>query len=52
MIIKVNKIILNWKLIKELGTIVLGISVTFYGLGILLFFDRALLMLSNVTNFL
>lgn len=36
------------KLLKEIGTIVLGISVTFYGLGILLFFDRALLMLSNV----
>ena len=45
MIIKVKIKNLN---ILELGTVVLGISGILYGIGILLFFDRALLLLSNV----
>ena len=45
MIIKVKIKNLN---ILELGTVVLGISAILYGIGILLFFDRALLLLSNV----
>jgi hypothetical protein len=44
------KVISNFNNIpsKEIGTIVLGISIAFYLLGILLFLDKALLMLSNV----
>lgn len=49
MIIKVNICFNN---IIELGAIVLGISGSLYLIGVLLFFDRALLMLSNVFIYL
>jgi len=34
--------------LSEYGTIILGLSIGLYTLGILFFLDRALLMLSNV----
>ena len=45
------KVILNLiiKLINiELGTVIIGISATLYSFGILMFFDRAFLMLANI----
>ena len=41
------KILIIWITI-ELGTVIIGISSLLYGFGILMFFDRAFLMLGNI----
>ena len=41
------KILIIWINI-ELGTVIVGISSLLYGFGILMFFDRAFLMLGNI----